>query len=183
MPVAAPWITETVSKLCYVNGLRRTNHTVAWRTQIRMRIICINVFTWGGLKVREAIKERLGRHGVSATIQRLDIAEILFAAPQHMSAEQIIAELKMTGKNVSKATVYNTLNMFVAQGLLREVHVDPERTFYDSTTAPHHHFYNVDTGQLTDIPANEITLERLPEVPFGTVAEGVDIVVKVRNAT
>ena len=131
--------------------------------------------------MREAIKERLGRHGVAATIQRLDIAEVVFAAAQHLSAEQIIARLKEGGRNVSKATVYNTLNMFVAQGLLREVHVDPERTFYDSTTTHHHHFHNVDTGELIDIPAADIALERLPEAPFGTVTEGVDIVVKVRN--
>ena len=131
--------------------------------------------------MREEIKERLGRHGVSATIQRLDVAEILFAAPQHLSAEQIIARLRANGKNVSKATVYNTLNMFVAQGLLREVHVDPERTFYDSTTAPHHHFYNMDSGQLMDIPADQVALERIPDVPPGTAAEGVDIVVKIRN--
>ena len=133
-------------------------------------------------QLREAIKERLGRHGVSATIQRLDVAEILFAAPQHLSAEQIIERLKANGKNVSKATVYNTLNMFVAQGLLREVHVDPERTFYDSTTHPHHHFFNVDTRELMDIPSSEISIDRLPELPAGTQAEGVDVVIRVRNA-
>lgn len=134
-------------------------------------------------QLRESIKERLGRHGVSATIQRLDVAEILFAAPQHLSAEQIIERLKATGKNVSKATVYNTLNMFVGQGLLREVHVDPERTFYDSTTQPHHHFFNVDTRELTDIPSSAIAIEHLPAAPLGTRAEGVDVVIRVRNAT
>lgn len=132
--------------------------------------------------MREAIKDKLSRHGVSATIQRLDVAEILFAEPQHLSAEQIIERLKTAGKNVSKATVYNTLNIFVAQGLLREVHVDPERTYYDSTTTPHHHFFNVDTGTLTDIPNNLIAVDRLPELPPGTIADGVDVVVRVRNA-
>lgn len=131
---------------------------------------------------RELIKERLSRHGVSATIQRLDVAEILFAAPQHLSAEQIIERLKADGKHVSKATVYNTLNMFVGQGLLREVHVDPERTFYDSTTRPHHHFFNVDTHELMDIPADQILIDRLPQLPAGTLAEGVDVVIRVRNS-
>lgn len=132
--------------------------------------------------MREVIKDKLVRHGVSATIQRMDVAEILFSEPQHLSAEQIIERLKASGKNVSKATVYNTLNIFVAQGLLREVHVDPERTFYDSTTTPHYHFFNVDNGSLIDIPTDQIAIQGLPTLPDGTVADGVDVVVRVRNA-
>ena len=132
--------------------------------------------------MRQELKTRLAQHGVSATSQRLDVAEILFVRPQHMSADQVIGELRANARNVSKATVYNTLNMFVEHGLLRELHVDPERTFYDSTTRAHHHFYNMDTGELIDIPSDHVVIDRLPELPAGTVSQGIDVVVRVRNA-
>lgn len=126
------------------------------------------------------MRNMLTQANVAATNQRLDIAEILFAAPQHLSAEQIIEQLTTSAKKVSKATVYNTLNMFVKQGLLREVYVDPERRFYDSTTTPHYHFYNLETRELTDIPLDHVVLSHMPALPEGTRADGIDIVIKVR---
>lgn len=131
-------------------------------------------------ELREQIKHKLIRHGVSATNQRLDIGEILFCRAQHVSAEQILNRLRASGRNVSKATVYNTLKLFVDEGLLGEVHVDPERMFYDSTTGHHHHFYNVVTGELTDIAEDHIALSHMPMLPAGTMTEAVDIVVRVR---
>ena len=83
----------------------------------------------------------------------------------------------------SKATVYNTLNLFLERKLIREVIVDPNKVFYDPNTAPHHHFYNIDTGELTDIDAGPITIAGLPELPEGMVTEGVDIIVRVRSAS
>ncbi|MEJ2652950.1 MAG: transcriptional repressor [Gammaproteobacteria bacterium] len=82
---------------------------------------------------------------------------------------------------VSKATVYNTLGLFAKEGLIREVIVDPTKVFYDPTTVPHHHFYNVDTGSLTDIDADTVVLESLPELPRGTTAAGVDVIIRVRS--
>ncbi len=131
---------------------------------------------------RNKMKAKLTQHGVSATTQRLDIAEVLFAAPQHLSAEQIIDQLKANDKHVSKATVYNTLNMFVAERLLTEVHVDPERTFYDSVTTPHYHFFNEVTRELTDIPADQLQLGMMPPLPEGTMSQGVDVVIRLRPA-
>lgn len=131
-------------------------------------------------ELREQVKQKLTRHRVSATTQRLDIGEILFCAAQHVSAEQILDRLRQSGRHVSKATVYNTLKLFVEEGLLREVHVDPERMFYDSTTGAHHHFYNVVTGELVDIPAQDLALSHMPVLPPGTTAEGVDVVIRVR---
>jgi len=133
-------------------------------------------------EIRERTKKKLAEHGVAATSQRLDIGEVLFAAPQHLSADQIIERLKANERNVSKATVYNTLNMFVQEGLLGTVHVDPERTFYDSATGNHHHFYNVETKELFDIPAELIALGHMPALPEGTKADGVDVVIRVRGA-
>jgi len=83
---------------------------------------------------------------------------------------------------VSKATVYNTLGLFASNGLIREVIVDPARVFYDSNNSSHHHFYNIDTGELTDIDSDSMELAELPDMPDGTVAAGVDIIIRVRRA-
>ena len=120
-------------------------------------------------------------HGITPTLQRVEIAQILFAKPQHLSAEDVLTMVNKTGVQVSKATVYNTLGLFAKEGLIREVIVDPAKVFYDPTTVPHHHFYNVDTGSLMDIDAETVVLERLPELPQGTTAAGVDVIIRVRS--
>ena len=121
------------------------------------------------------------KQGILPTPQRIEIAGILLEKPQHMSAEQIIEKLKSADSGVSKATVYNTLNLFAERGLVREVMVDPIRKFYDSTTHPHHHFYNVDTGELCDIPDDQVQFAGLPELPEGTEKESVEVLIKVRD--
>ena len=130
---------------------------------------------------RDAISKLLARHGLQVTSQRLDIAEYVLSRPQHVSAEQILAAMRERGSRVSKATVYNTMNLFSEQGLVRTVEVDPERLYYDSTTEPHHHFYNVDTGELTDIPADQVQLALGTDLPHGTEQTGVEIVIRVRS--
>ncbi len=120
-------------------------------------------------------------HGILPTPQRLEIAEILFEKPQHLSADNIIERLRQNGSNVSKATVYNTLNLFVDRGIVNECLIDSERRFYDSVTAPHHHFYNVDTGELTDIDADAIVLGSLPPLPDGTETDCVEVTIKVHK--
>ncbi len=130
---------------------------------------------------REKLIERLVEHGVQATPQRLEVAEVVFAKPQHLSADQIIAAIRARGARVSKATVYNTLNLFCEKGLLRTVEIDPTRQFYDSTSMPHHHFYNVDTGELTDIPHDAVELRVNTDLPPGTEQDGVDVVIRVRG--
>ena len=131
---------------------------------------------------RDAISKLLTRHGLQVTSQRLDIAEYVLREPQHVSAEQILAAMRQRGSRVSKATVYNTMNLFSEQGLVRTVEVDPERLYYDSTTEPHHHFYNVDTGELTDIPADQVRLALDTALPDGTEQAGVEIVIRIRSA-
>ncbi len=130
---------------------------------------------------REAIAELLERFGVTPTSQRLDIGQVILSRPQHLSADQIIEASRASGSKVSKATVYNTLNLFCEKGLLRTVNVDPTRQFYDPTTRPHHHFYNVDTGELSDIEPDAVQFKDMPPLPEGTEATGVDIVIRVRN--
>ena len=121
------------------------------------------------------------QHGIMPTPQRVEIAGILLERPQHLSAEHIIDKLKAAGSAVSKATVYNTLNLFSERGLIREVMVDPVRKFYDSTTHRHHHFYNVDSGELSDIPDDQVCFEELPELPAGTERESVEVLIRVRD--
>jgi Fur family transcriptional regulator, iron response regulator len=130
---------------------------------------------------RDEAAALLTERGVLPTAQRIDIALLTLTRPQHLSAEQIIATIRENGLKISKATVYNTLNLFREQGLLRTVDVDPTRQFYDSSTSPHHHFYNVDTGELTDIPLESVSLQVETALPPGTEQAGVDVVVRVRG--
>jgi Fur family iron response transcriptional regulator len=132
---------------------------------------------------RDAISKLLAEHGLQVTSQRLDIAEYVLSRPQHLSADQILSALRARGARVSKATVYNTMNLFSERGLVRTVEVDPERLYYDSTSEPHHHFYNVDTGELVDIPVDGLRLSVDADLPAGTETDGVDIVIRVRSTT
>ena len=130
---------------------------------------------------RSDILAKFDEFGILPTPQRLKIAEILLAKPQHLSADQIIDLLRRSGSSVSKATVYNTLNLFGQRGLVKELCVDRERRFYDSETRLHHHFYNVDTGELTDIDDSEISFRQLPELPEGTRGQSVEVLIRVRG--
>jgi Fur family transcriptional regulator, iron response regulator len=131
---------------------------------------------------RDLAAQRLREHGVAPTEQRLEIARVLWSRHMHVSAEQILARVNSGPAPVSKATVYNTLKLFREKGLVREVIVDPNRVFYDPNTAPHHHFYDVDAGELTDFPAEGVSISGLPVLPEGVVEEGVDIVIRIRSA-
>jgi len=131
---------------------------------------------------RSEILVQFDRHNILPTPQRLKIAEILLTEPQHLSAEQIISRLRQAGSSVSKATVYNTLNLFGEKGLVKELCIDPKRRFYDSRTSLHHHFYNIDTGELTDIDQERINFSDLPDLPEGTVGDSVEVMIKVRDA-
>lgn len=127
------------------------------------------------------IIELMRQRDVMPTQQRVEIAQILFEMPQHLSADQVLGRVNHQQNLVSKATVYNTLKLFAARGLIREVIVDPTKVFYDSSNVPHHHFYNIDTGLLTDIASDNVQISQLPRLPPGTVAEGVDVIVRIRN--
>jgi Fur family iron response transcriptional regulator len=133
--------------------------------------------------LRARVERRLRQRGVKPTPQRVQIGMIMLARPCHMSADQILQSLRDAGSPVSKATVYNTLNLFSRTGILREVAVDPARLVYDSTTSVHHHFYNEDTGELIDIDPGQVELSRLPRLPDGTRAASVELLIRVRRRT
>ena len=133
-------------------------------------------------KALDLAVEILESGAVKPTRQRLAIARVLFARHQHLSADQVMLSANRDGAELSKATVYNTLKLFVEKRLIREVIVDPDKVFYDSNTGPHHHLYDIQTGEIIDIDASEITVAGLPPLPAGKVAEGVDVIVRIRGA-
>jgi Fur family transcriptional regulator, iron response regulator len=133
------------------------------------------------LETLEATDALLSRHGITPTRQRIDIARALFGSPGHLSADQVLAVVNERRPATSKATVYNTLKLFRDRGLIREVIANPNKVFYDPNTAPHYHFYNADTGELTDIDARSVEVTGLPTLPAGTVTEGVDVIVRLRS--
>jgi Fur family transcriptional regulator, iron response regulator len=130
---------------------------------------------------RDQLVDLLRRHDINPTHQRIEIAHALFSRGEHLSADQVLAIVNDRHSATSKATVYNTLNLFLGKKLIREVIVDPNKVFYDPNTEPHYHFYNSDTGELTDIEASRIEVSGLPRLPEGMVTDGVDIIVRVRS--
>jgi len=129
----------------------------------------------------DRIARKLQAHGIQPTPQRIDIAAIFFAGDVHLSADQVMARVGLTGRPASKATVYNTLGLLAERGLLTQVIVDSAKVFYDSNTKPHFHFFNVDDGELTDVEAQHPLLDNLPAPPAGTYAEGLDVIIRIRN--
>lgn len=131
---------------------------------------------------KQQLVDMLESHGIIPTRQRVNLAQILLTKPQHLSAEQLMETAWANGDHhVSKATVYNTLNLFVERGLIREIIADPTKSFYDSTTTTHGHYYNVDTGALMDIPNLGDCEGLMAGLPEGVTPIGVEIVVRVKN--
>jgi Fur family transcriptional regulator, iron response regulator len=126
-------------------------------------------------------QQRLADCGIRPTAQRVRIASLLLAAPQHLSAEQILANLRSAGARVSKATVYNTLNLFASHGLIRLLSVDGSRAWFDSNVDAHYHFHDTSSGALIDVPVPEVEFSRLPPAPPGTEVAGIDLVIRLRK--
>jgi Fur family iron response transcriptional regulator len=121
--------------------------------------------------------------GLRPTRQRIALAELLFAgAHRHVSAEALHDEAGAARINVSLATVYNTLHQFQQAGLLREVAVDASRSYFDTDTSDHHHFYLEDEQRVIDIPSTSIVINGLPAAPDGMMVTHVDVIVRVRKA-
>lgn len=129
----------------------------------------------------EEAARRLQDHDILPTQQRLQIARLLLVRDQHLSADQVLELVNAAGNRVSKATVYNTLGLFAHKGILREVNVDPSRVFYDTNNSRHHHFYNIDTGELSDIEPSKIPVDQLPDAPEGSVIDGVEVIIRLRH--
>jgi Fur family transcriptional regulator, iron response regulator len=131
---------------------------------------------------KDNLADKLRAHGINPTHQRIEIAHALFSRCEHLSADQVMAIVNERHSETSKATVYNTLNLFLEKKLIREVIVDPNKVFYDPNTSAHYHIYDIESGKLTDIDAADVRVSGLPPLPAGMVTEGMDIVIRVRPA-
>mgnify|MGYP001259611926 CR=1 FL=1 len=121
--------------------------------------------------------------GLRPTRQRVALASLLVGDGQnrHVTAESLFASVRDSGESVSLATVYNTLRTFCQAGLMQEVTVDGARSYFDTNTHDHPHFFWEDSGELTDAPADQLKIVQLPEAPAGAEISAVDVVIKLRR--
>ena len=128
------------------------------------------------------IAERLRAAGLRPTRQRVALARLLFdGCDRHVTAEVLHEEALARKVPVSLATVYNTLHQFTEAGLLREVAVEGAKTYFDTNTPNHYHFFCEDSGKLVDIETRSIRIEGLPEAPDGMAISRVDVLVRLVN--
>jgi Fur family iron response transcriptional regulator len=126
---------------------------------------------------------RLKAAGLRPTRQRIELARLLFTGEdRHVTAESLAEEGQKAGIRVSLATVYNTLHQFKAAGLLRQVVVDAARSYFDTNTGDHQHFFVENEGLLIDIPGEHIQVSGVPDAPPGLSVDRVDVVVRVKRA-
>jgi len=125
---------------------------------------------------------RLRHAGLRPTRQRVELAGLLFRdCDRHVTAESLHDEVTKTGVKVSLATVYNTLHQFTQAGLLRQVIVDAARSYFDTNTGDHQHFFLEKEGLLIDIPGETIAVAGVPTPPPGLAVDRVDVVVRVKR--
>lgn len=128
-----------------------------------------------------AVQRQLRDAGVLPTLQRLVVATVILQRPQHLTAEQVLVASRERMPEISRATVYATLQLFVRHGLLKELPVDGAATVYDSNTQPHHHLYDVETGEVLDLPQDALQVLGLQAAAAGMRLEGVDVILRVRR--
>ncbi|MEM7215796.1 MAG: iron response transcriptional regulator IrrA [Pseudomonadota bacterium] len=128
------------------------------------------------------IENVLRKARLRPTRQRVALAELLFCkGDRHIAAEDLFEEAKEAGVNVSLATIYNTLHQFTNNGLLRAISIDSTKTYFDTNTGNHHHFYVENTNEVVDMPEGFVTIDNLPKPPEGMEISRVDVVVRVRE--
>ena len=133
------------------------------------------------------VVERLRRVGLrpiraKETRWRVSLARLLFDGDdRHVTAEQLHGEALAAAIRVSLATIYNTLHQFTAAGLMREVVVEPGRSYFDTNIDDHHHFFCESTGHLQDIPGELVRVGELPRPPKGAAIQRVDVIIRIRQ--
>lgn len=121
--------------------------------------------------------------GLRPTRQRVALAELLVGdgKHRHVTAESLFEASKSTGSGVSLATVYNTLRAFCDAGVLQEITVDGSKSYFDTNTHDHPHFFWEDEGRLSDAPSEQLVIHRLPDAPEGVEVASVDVVIRLRR--
>ena len=125
----------------------------------------------------------LARAGLRPTRQRVALAALLVGDGQHrhVTAESLFEAAKGEGDAVSLATVYNTLRAFCDAGLMQEVTVDGSKSYFDTNTHDHPHFFWEDEDKLTDAPSDQLVIAQLPDAPEGAEIASVDVVIRLRR--
>ncbi len=133
-------------------------------------------------EARVTYEHKLRKSGLRPTRQRLALAELLFSkGDRHITAEALHAEALAANVPVSLATIYNALNQFTVAGLLREVAIEGHRTYFDTNTSSHHHFYIESEERLVDIPDGSLRVVGVPETPIGKQIDRIDVIVRLRD--
>ena len=131
----------------------------------------------------DSVAEKLRIVGLRPTRQRLALARMLFdGCDRHISAERLHAEALSAKVDVSLATIYNTLHQFKDAGLLREVAIEGERSYYDTNTSNHFHFLDEETGELSDIDPDALSIAGIPEAPAGRQIDRIDVIVRLKKS-
>jgi Fur family iron response transcriptional regulator len=132
---------------------------------------------------RERGQEWLAQGGLRPTRQRLSLAALLVGDGQnrHVTAEGLYAAAHDAGDKVSLATVYNTLKAFCDAGLMHEITVDGTRSYFDTRMDDHPHYFWEEENRISDAPAEDMELARIPAPPAGTEISRVDVVIRVRK--
>lgn len=134
-------------------------------------------------KALECGSDWLTEAGLRPTRQRVALAALLVGDGQHrhVTAESLFSDVLRLGESVSLATVYNTLRTFCDAGLMQEVMVDGSKSYFDTNTTDHPHFFWEDEVRLTDAPADQLQITRLPDAPEGAEIASVDVVIRLRR--
>src|SRR5262245_15170299 len=147
-----------------------------WRANDSVRICLM------ALRPSPMHTDKLRKSGLRPTRQRLALATLLFGrGDRHVTAEALHDEATSAGARLSLATVYNTMHQFTRAGLLREVTVDGTRTYFDTNTGDHHHFYCEEDGTLADIDGTAIEVAGVPPPPHGAKVDRVDVIVRLKR--
>ncbi|XAT56911.1 transcriptional repressor [Rhodobacteraceae bacterium IMCC1335] len=127
----------------------------------------------------------LASAGLRPTRQRMALADVLVGdgGHRHVTAESLFERVKDAGDKVSLATVYNTLGAFCDAGLMQEITVDGSKSYFDTNTHEHPHFFWEDTTTLSDAPAEQLQIAQLPNAPDGAEIVSVDVVIRLRKKT
>lgn len=127
---------------------------------------------------KQRIEQELRDRGIQPTAQRVEVLHHLRNGC-HCSADELFELLNEEFSKVSRATVYNTLNLLKEHGLIGEVVLEPGKSIFDANATSHYHFYNVDTKELIDIPADQLCVTCLPGYPEGKEFRGADVIIRI----
>ena len=125
---------------------------------------------------------KLRTSGLRPTKQRLKICDILFNREKtfHFSINDLTKILEIEhNEKISLATVYNTVHAFKKKGYLKEIHIGNEMSYFDTNTTSHHHFYDEQTKELTDISSNEVEIKKIPSPPSGKKIDGAEVIFNI----